>query len=232
MAERVLVTGGSGGIGSGVMDRLIADGYEPISIDIEGPGIQADLSDVASVRAAVAKALEDGPIERIVNNVGGTNGAGLENVSESELDDLWSINVKAAVFATQALLPSMKQRGVGRIVNISSVAAYGKLLKTAYSSTKAAVIGLTRTWALELGGHGITANAIAPGAIETKMFHEGNPADSPQVQAAMASLPIQRMGQPADIANAVSYFLDERTSYVTGQVHNVCGGFTVGRAQV
>ena len=64
------------------------------------------------------------------------------------------------------------------------------------------------------------------------MFHEGNPADSPQVQAAMASLPIQRMGQPADIANAVSYFLDERTSYVTGQVHNVCGGFTVGRAQV
>lgn len=231
MADRVLVTGGNGGIGSGVMDRLARDGYEPISIDIAGPGIHADLSDVASVRSAVAEALEDGPIERIVNNVGGTNGAGLEDVSEAELDDLWSINVKAAVFATQALLPSMKQRGVGRIVNISSVAAYGKLFKTAYSSTKAAVIGLTRTWALELGAHGITVNAIAPGAIETKMYHEGNPADSPQVQAALASLPIKRMGQPADIANTVSYLLDERTSYVTGQIHNVCGGFTVGRAQ-
>ena len=232
MTDRVLVTGGSGGIGTGVMDRLAEDGYEPISIDIAGPGIHADLSDVVSVRAAVAEALEDGPIERIVNNVGGTNGAGLEDVSETELDDLWSINVKAAIFATQALLPSMKQRSMGRIVNISSVAAYGKLFKTAYSSTKAAVIGLTRTWALELGGHGITVNAIAPGAIETKMYHEGNPADSPQVQAALASLPIRRMGQPADIANTVSYLLDERTSYVTGQVHNVCGGFTVGRAQV
>lgn len=229
MAEKVLVTGGNGGIGSAIMHRLKEDGYEPVSIDIQGPGINADLSDSASVRSAVGKALEDGPIERIVNNVGGTNGAMLEDVDEAGMDELWAINVKAAVFATQALLPSMKDRGMGRVVNISSVAAYGKLEKTAYSSTKAAVLGLTKTWALELGQHGITVNAIAPGAIDTKMFAVGNPLDNPNVQAALASLPIQRMGQPGDIANTVAYLLDERTSYVTGQVHNVCGGFSVGR---
>ena len=163
--DRVLVTGGNGGIGSGVMKRLEEGGYDPVSIDLTGPGINADLSDVDSVRAAVAEALEGGPIERIVNNVGGTNGAPLETVDEDDMDALWSVNVKAAVFATQALLPAMKSRGLGRVVNISSVAAYGKLEKTAYSSTKAAVLGLTKTWALELGRYGITVNAIAPGAI-------------------------------------------------------------------
>ncbi|GAA4477780.1 SDR family oxidoreductase [Enteractinococcus fodinae] len=229
MAERVIVTGGNGGIGSEIINRLEADGYEPISIDLQGPGINADLSDVEEVQDAVAEALKDGPIERIVNNVGGTNGATLEQVDEAGMDELWAINVKAAVFATQALLPSMKARGMGRIVNISSVAAYGKLEKTSYSSTKAAVLGLTKTWALELGQHDITVNAIAPGAIETKMFAVGNPLSDPNVQAALNSLPIQRMGQPKDIANTVAYLLDERTSYVTGQIHNVCGGFTVGR---
>jgi 3-oxoacyl-[acyl-carrier protein] reductase len=232
MAERVLVTGGNGGIGSAVMDRLREDGYDPVSIDIQGPGINADLSDSGSVRRAVATALEDGPIERIVNNVGGTNGATLEDVDEAGLDELWAINVKAAVFATQALLPAMKKRGMGRIVNISSVAAYGKLEKTAYSSTKSAVLGLTKTWALELGQYDVTVNVIAPGAIETRMFAAGNPLDDPNVQAALASLPIQRMGQPSDIANTVAYLLNERTSYVTGQVHNVCGGFTVGRVTI
>lgn len=229
MVDRVLVTGGNGGIGSAVMSRLRECGYDPVSIDLEGPGINADLSEADAVRTAVAEALEGGPIERIVNNVGGTNGAALEDVDEAGLDALWAINVKPAVFATQALLPSMKERGFGRIVNISSVAAYGKLEKTAYSSTKAAVLGLTRTWALELGQYGVTVNAIAPGAIETRMYHQGNPMDSPQVQAALASLPIRRMGQPADIAQTVAYLLDERTGYVTGQTHNVCGGFTVGR---
>lgn len=228
--DRVLVTGGNGGIGSGVMKRLEEGGYDPVSIDLTGPGINADLSDVDSVRAAVAEALEGGPIERIVNNVGGTNGAPLETVDEDDMDALWSVNVKAAVFATQALLPAMKSRGLGRVVNISSVAAYGKLEKTAYSSTKAAVLGLTKTWALELGRYGITVNAIAPGAIETWLFHQGNEIDDPAIQAALTSLPIQRMGQPEDVANTVAYLLDERTAYVTGQTHNVCGGFTVGRS--
>lgn len=229
MKDRVLVTGGNGGIGVGIVERLKEDGFEPVVVDLHGEGINADLSDMADVRRAIEEALADGPIERVVNNVGGTNAATLEDVDEAGLDQLWAVNVKAAVFITQALLPSMKARGMGRIVNISSVAAFGKLEKTAYSSTKAALLGLTRTWALELGQYGITANAIAPGAIRTPMFEAANPLDHPAVQQALAALPIQRMGEPADIANAVSYLVDERTSYVTGQTHVVCGGYTIGK---
>ncbi|WP_026454201.1 SDR family NAD(P)-dependent oxidoreductase [Saccharomonospora iraqiensis] len=230
MADRVLVTGGAGGIGSAIVERLTKDGYEPVVMDLHGDGINADLSDVAGIRRALEIALKGGPIERVVNNVGDTNAAMLEDVDEAGLNALWAINVKSAVFVTQALLPSMKARGMGRIVNISSVAALGKVEKTAYSATKAALLGLTRTWALELGQYGITANAIAPGAIRTPMFEAANPIDNPTVQAALASLPIQRMGEPGDIANTVSYLLDERTSYVTGQTHMVCGGYSIGKA--
>lgn len=232
MGNRVVVTGGSGGIGAGIVDRLAHDGYEPIVLDIKGPGVTADLSDMTDLGSAMREILADGPVERVVNNVGGTNAAGLEDVTEKQLDDLWSINVKAAVFTTQALLPSMKARGMGRIVNISSVAAYGKLEKSAYSATKAALLGLTHTWALELGQYGITANAIAPGAIRTPMFEAANPLDDPTVKAQLESLPIKRMGEPVDIANTVSYLLDERTSYVTGQTHRVCGGLSIGRVSL
>ena len=124
----------------------------------------------------------------------------------------------------------MKQARCGRIVNISSRAALGKELRTVYAATKAGLHGLTKTWALELAPHQITVNAIGPGPIGTELFHAANPPDSPRTQAILEGIPLHRLGAPADIAHAVSFFLDERASFITGQVIYVCGGLTVGRA--
>ena len=132
----------------------------------------------------------------------------------------------------QALLPSMTAGGFGRIVNMSSRAALGKELRTAYAATKAGLIGMTRVWALELGRHGITVNAIGPGPIRTELFDRANPPDSPRTRAIVESVPVKRVGTPEDVAQAVSFFLDRRSGFVTGQTLYVCGGMTVGVAGV
>jgi NAD(P)-dependent dehydrogenase (short-subunit alcohol dehydrogenase family) len=116
------------------------------------------------------------------------------------------------------------------VVNISSRAALGKQQRTVYSATKAALIGMAKVWALELGGHGITANAIGPGPIRTALFDQANPADSPRTRAIIEAIPVRRMGTPADVANAVAFLLDARSGFVTGQTLYVCGGMTVGAA--
>lgn len=226
--ERVLITGGATGIGAAIAERAREDGYEPVIIDRVGDGIRADLSSPAETAAALAEALRGGPIHRIVNNVGVIAVAPLEDLTLAQLDQTWAVNVRAAVQCTQAVLPAMRERGFGRIVNLSSRAALGKEGRTAYAATKAALIGLTRTWALELGPDGITANAIAPGPIRTAMFAAANPPGSPTTQALLNSVPVKRMGEPGDIAHSVAHLLDARTGFVTGQVHYVCGGKSVG----
>ena len=132
----------------------------------------------------------------------------------------------------QALLPGMKACGFGRIVNMSSRAALGKELRTAYAATKAGLIGMTRVWALELGRHGITVNAIGPGPIRTELFDRANPPDSPRTQAIVDAVPVRRVGTPEDVAQAVAFFLDRRSGFTTGQMLYVCGGMTLGVAGV
>src|SRR3546814_1730640 len=117
--------------------------------------------------------------------------------------------------------------GQGRIVAISSRAALGKELRTSYAASKSALHGLMKTWALELARDGITANAIGPGSIETPLWHAANPSQDPRTQKILDSIPVGRPGTPAAIANAVSFFLDARSGFVTGQVLYVCGGLTV-----
>ncbi len=143
-----------------------------------------------------------------------------------------ALNLRCSLQCMQALLPGMQAAGFGRIVNMSSRAALGKELRTAYSATKAGLIGMTRVWALELGRHGITANAIGPGPIRTELFDRANPPDAPRTQAIIDAVPVKRVGTPDDVAHAVSYLLDERSGFVTGQVLYVCGGMTVGVAGV
>ncbi|VVO32523.1 3-oxoacyl-[acyl-carrier-protein] reductase FabG [Pseudomonas fluorescens] len=126
----------------------------------------------------------------------------------------------------------MKEAGFGRILNMSSRAALGKELRSAYAATKAGLLGMTRVWALELGRFGITANAIGPGPIRTELFERANPPDSPRTQAIIDSIPVKRLGMPDDIAQAAAFFLDARSGFVTGQVLYVCGGMTVGVAGV
>jgi 3-oxoacyl-[acyl-carrier protein] reductase len=230
--ERVLITGGAAGIGAACAERCEADGFEAVVIDRVGRGLIADLSDAEATAKALDQALAGGPITRLVNNVGVVVPAGAGEQSLEELELAWSLNVRCAMQCMQALLPGMQAAGFGRIVNMSSRAALGKELRTAYSATKAALLGMTRVWALELGRHGITANAIGPGPIRTELFERANPPDSPRTRAIVASVPVRRVGTPEDVAHAVSYFLDARSGFVTGQVLYVCGGMTVGVAGV
>jgi NAD(P)-dependent dehydrogenase (short-subunit alcohol dehydrogenase family) len=230
--QRVLITGGASGIGAAIAERCRAEGFEPVVIDRVGDGIRADLSDAADTERALREALAGGPITRLVNNVGIVVPADAENQTLAEFDLAVSLNLRCAFQCMQALLPGMKEAGFGRIVNMSSRAALGKELRTAYSATKAGLIGMTRVWALELGRHGITANAIGPGPIRTELFDRANPPDAPRTRAIIESVPVKRVGTADDVAHTASYLLDERSGFVTGQVIYVCGGMTVGVAGV
>jgi NAD(P)-dependent dehydrogenase (short-subunit alcohol dehydrogenase family) len=230
--ERVLITGGAAGIGAATAERCRMDGYEPIVIDRDGDGIRADLSDPVATARALEKALEQGPITRLVNNVGIVCPADAEQQTLAELELAFSLNLRCAMQCMQALLPGMKAAGFGRIINMSSRAALGKEHRTAYAATKAGLIGMTRVWALELGEFGITSNAIGPGPIRTELFERANPAGSARTKAIIDAVPVKRVGTPEDVAQAVSFFLDERSGFVTGQILYVCGGMTVGVAGV
>ena len=231
-----MITGGGAGIGAATAERCFADGYEPVIIDrvvahVPG-GIAADLSNTVETAQALAQALAGGPITRLVNNVGIVVPAEAELQTLEQFDLAVALNLRCALQCMQALVPGMKAAGFGRIVNMSSRAALGKELRTAYSATKAGLIGMTRVWALELGPHGITTNAIGPGPIRTELFDKANPPDAPRTQAIIDAVPVKRVGTPEDIAHAASYLLDARSGFVTGQVLYVCGGMTVGVAGV
>ena len=230
--ERVLITGGASGIGAATAERCRAEGWEPVVIDRVGDGIRANLSSADDTARALQEALAGGPITRLVNNVGIVVPNDAEHQTLQEFDLAVSLNLRCAFQCMQALLPGMKDAGFGRIVNMSSRAALGKDLRTAYSATKAGLLGMTRVWALELGQFGITANAIGPGPIRTELFDKANPPDAPRTQKIIQSVPVKRVGTPDDVAHAVAYMLDERSGFVTGQALYVCGGMTVGVAPV
>jgi len=228
--ERVLVTGGAAGIGRATVERCRADGFDVVSIDREGDGLIADLSDPDQTAAALERALEGGPITRLVNNVGTVRPASVDAQTLEDFDAVMHLNARCALQCLQAVLPGMKAARFGRVVNVSSRAALGKELRTVYAGSKAALQGMAKVWALELGEFGITANAIGPGPINTELFQRVNPADSPRTRAIIDAVPVRRLGTPQDIANAIAFFLHRDSGFVTGQVLYVCGGMTVGAA--
>jgi 3-oxoacyl-[acyl-carrier protein] reductase len=232
--DRLLVTGGARGIGRAIAELGVARGWDVVVIDRDpapvGRALAADLSDPAATEAALTDALADGPVTRVVNNVGAVFPASLEDQTLAQVDAAFSLNLRCAIQCTQALLPGMREARFGRIVNMASRAALGKELRTAYAATKAGLIGVTRVWALELGAHGITVNALGPGPIATELFERANPAGAPRTQAIIESVPVRRIGTPEDVAHAAGFFLDERSGFITGQVLYVCGGLTVGSA--
>jgi NAD(P)-dependent dehydrogenase (short-subunit alcohol dehydrogenase family) len=232
MDDRLLVTGGASGIGRAIAAEGADRGWEVIVIDRTpsdvGRSVVADLSDVTETAVALAEALQNGPITRLVNNVGAVFPASLDDQTLLELDSSYALNLRCAVQCTQAVLPAMTAAGFGRIVNMSSRAALGKELRTAYAAAKAGLIGLTRVWALELGPLGITVNAIGPGPIATQLFMRANPAGSARTSAIIESIPVGRLGTPDDIAFTAGFFLDERAGFVTGQTLYACGGLTIG----
>lgn len=228
--RRVIVTGGGSGIGSAIAQRARQDGFEVVTIDLQGGDIEADLADAKQTRAAINEVTAGGPVYGLVNNVGSIEVEELENLSLDALDWSMKINLQSAVVATQAVASSMKGQGEGRIVNISSRAVLGKPGRTAYSAAKAAVLGASRTWALELAEHGVTVNSVCPGPIRTPLFEAANPSGAPKTQQIINAVPLKRLGEPEDIAHSVAHFLDNRAGFVTGQALYVCGGITVGLA--
>jgi NAD(P)-dependent dehydrogenase (short-subunit alcohol dehydrogenase family) len=142
------------------------------------------------------------------------------------------LHLRAVMLLTQAFLPTLRACGQGRIVNMSSRAALGKVDRIVYSATKAGMIGMTRTLAMELGRDGITVNAIGPGPIATELFRKSNPEGAPQTQRILDSIAVGRMGTAEDVARAAMFFLSPDNGFVTGQVLYVCGGTTLGTTPI
>ena len=234
--KNVLITGASRGIGRAIAVRLTHDGYRVINLDKSAPLSlltseefhQIDITDHQAVSVLIKDITSRIQVLRLVNNAGMIKPGALEDVIEEDFDAVYALNLKAPMVLAQALLPHMRQANFGRIVNIASRAALGKEERTAYAATKAGLIGMTRTWALEMAPFGITVNAIGPGPIATELFTSGNPPNAPKTIKIIENIPVKRMGQPEDIAHAAAYLLDDRSSFTTGQTLYVRGGMTVG----
>jgi len=247
LKDRVaIITGGARGIGRAAAVKMIKEGASVAVLDIlsrevsqtakelqanggRALGIKADVTRKEEVGKAVDQVLAKfGRVDILVNNAGIVKPALLEDVQDGDWDAVVNVNLKGAFFCTRAVLPAMKEQHYGKIINIGSRASLGKELRTVYGATKAALIGVTRTWALELGQHNINVNYIGPGPIATELFTGANPVDSPKTKAIIDGIPLKKMGQPEDVANLISFLASDEASFITGQAIFICGGLTVG----
>jgi 3-oxoacyl-[acyl-carrier protein] reductase len=202
---------------------------EATAAEIEGMGrrslaLKCDVTDAAQVDAVVAQAVEElGSVDILVNNAGTLDHLGQV---ENQSPELWErdlrVNLTGAFNCSRAVWPHMKERSWGRIVNMASVAGtLGGFGQASYSTTKAGLLGLTKSLALEGARHGITVNAIVPGVIGTEAFHFGNPEMNERMIKRTA---LRRPGEPQDVANAIAFLCSELAAYVTGVELNVSGG--------
>ena len=226
-----LVTGGSAGIGLSIAEKFLEKGYEVISLDIQPSKlkkvqhIQVDLSDPDAVGKILGKLKN---VTTFVHNAGVIRPALLQDVKLADFEALTNLHLVAPVILMQALLPAMKAANFGRVVLVSSRAVLGLPTRTSYSATKAGMLGMARTWALELAPSGITVNVVAPGPIRTANFHSVVPEGSPQVEKIAQAIPVKRLGEADDVARAVLFFADRDSGFITGQVLYVCGGTSIG----
>jgi NAD(P)-dependent dehydrogenase (short-subunit alcohol dehydrogenase family) len=241
--QTALVTGASRGLGRAIALRLAdggaavavnyraqADAAEKVAREIRGRGgralaVCADVADEAQVRDMAARIISElGAVEILVNNAGVFHPGDLVNLDARRLEDMRRINVDGVVMTTRAVIEGMKTRRFGRIVNLSSIAGLGTAVEgtTFYAVSKAAVIALTRRFALELGPHGITVNAVAPGFVLTDMNRARR--TEADLAAIAARTMVRRIGRPEDIANAVAFLAAPEAGWITAQVLTVDGG--------
>ena len=241
-----VVTGAARGIGAATAVRLAAEGRAVAVIDLDeaackdtvekisGAGGKAvavgcDVSDEAQVEAAVTRVAEElGPPVILVNNAGVLRDNLLFKMSASDWDTVMNVHLRGAFLMSRAVQKHMVDAGFGRIVNLSSSSALGNRGQVNYSAAKAGLQGFTKTLAKELGKFGITANAVAPGFIATEMTkataERVGMAFEDFMAAVAAETPVQRVGEPDDIANAIAFFTDDAAGFVSGQVLYVAGG--------
>ena len=235
-----VVTGGSTGIGATICERLLNDGFEVVSMSRRPAArhpnltsIEVDLLDQVATAEAAQEIARRFDVSHFVHNAGAVRANLIEQTSTADLAALSQLHLGVALTVTQAVLPSMKVRRCGRIILISSRAAMGLATRTVYSATKSGMVGLARTWALELGAHGITVNVVAPGPIGgTEMFHDILPANDPRIDKLAQTIPVKRVGTPDDVAHAVMFFAAPEAGFVTGQLLYVCGGASIGAVSI
>ena len=227
-----IVTGASAGIGRVVAQKLIERGEEVISLDVQPTDLKVrhytvDMTDAAATRQVAAE-IGKLQVTTLIHNAGVIRPALLAEVKLDDLQALMNLHMGAAVTLLQACLPAMRAERFGRVVLVSSRAVLGLPTRTSYSATKAGMLGMARTWALELAPLGVPVNVVAPGPIRTANFHSVIPEGSPQVEKVAQAIPVKRLGEPDDVARAVLFFAARDAGFVTGQVLYVCGGTSVG----
>jgi NAD(P)-dependent dehydrogenase (short-subunit alcohol dehydrogenase family) len=231
-----VVTGGSAGIGKSICQHMLADGYTVLNLSLLPSDdrndllvdIPVDLADMEATRSAITKLAARYAITTLVHNAGVIRPALIESVDLNDVDYLSRLHINAGIVLLQGVLPAMKKAGFGRIVVVGSRAMLGLETRSGYAATKAGQVGLVRTWALELGQYGITANVVAPGPVVTGMFTDVIPEDSDRAKRLAQSIPVKRLGQPDDVARAVMFLVSADSGFITGQNLFVCGGASLG----
>ena len=235
-----IITGGSNGIGLAAVTRFIEEGAKVVIADLdEAQGkvmeaglneegkdvyfVQVDVANRESVQNMVKSVIAKyGKIDILVNNAGITNDAVLTKMTAEQFDAVMNVNVKGVFNCTQAIVPVMVAVGGGRIINTASVTGvFGNIGQTNYAASKAAVIGMTKTWAKELGRKNITVNAVAPGFVKTAMV-EKMPVEV--IGRLLQLVSLGRIGETKDIANAYVFLASDEASYITGHTLHVDGG--------
>ena len=233
MGKNALVTGSSRGIGAAAVRRLAADGWAvsvhynkseaaalALAAELGVRAIRADVADPAQVSALFAAA---GPVDLLVCNAGAAEYGLLTDTDEDAWRRLLAVNLDGAYRCCRAAIPHMVREKAGNIILISSVwGVYGASCEAAYSASKAALIGLTKALAKELGPSGIRVNCVAPGVIDTDMLARFDFADR---QALVDETPLGRLGTPEDVAELIAFLASDRASFITGQVVACSGGF-------
>jgi len=239
--KTVIITGGANGIGAETAQRMFDEGARIVIADIDADragqraaeigqatgraiGVAVDVIDAGSVEHLIAKTVAAfGSVHVLVNNAGFTRDMRITKMSEDDWDAVVDVVLKGAFFCTKAVVPHFHGQNWGRIINISSRAHLGNSGQANYSAAKAGLIGFTKAMALEHGRYNVTANAVAPGIIDTEMVRRLPHFDKIRATAE-GSLPIRRLGTARDVADAILFLASDRASYISGEVIHVTGG--------